>query len=403
VSEAPALAVSEERAPNLIPPPGNPRFPLFDALRAIAALSVFLGHTVTEVLPLATHRSLFIWALTTAYQGVAIFFLVSGFLLYRPFLVARRGGPSLSLPAYAKRRFLRIAPAYWAALSMFLAAGFVQGVSTHNWWVFYAFGQIYSPNTIGSGIGVAWTLCIEVTFYAALPLFALLAARLGGGRSARPDLLLLVVLAGASLAFRAHYSAFGQSGTFFWFACGMALALASVTAESAGRRARPAWIPRAWPLLSWAAGAGLFVLLHELEVRTAGISLALRGVIVHILYGLAALLLLLPAVFGEREGGPVRRLLALPALAWVGLVSYAFYLYHSIVIAQLDKLVHVGLTGRYLLVGASSLVISLACAAVSYYALERPVMVLGRRRRGSGDPGPSPQAMNFRDRQRPVR
>ena len=37
----------EEQAPNLVPPPGNPRFRLFDGLRAVAALSILVYHAGT--------------------------------------------------------------------------------------------------------------------------------------------------------------------------------------------------------------------------------------------------------------------------------------------------------------------------------------------------------------------
>ena len=60
---------------------------------------MFAGHTVTGVYSLSAHPSLFLWAVEIAYEGVAIFFLISGFLLYRPFLVARREGrPFRSAP-----------------------------------------------------------------------------------------------------------------------------------------------------------------------------------------------------------------------------------------------------------------------------------------------------------------
>jgi peptidoglycan/LPS O-acetylase OafA/YrhL len=169
------------QAADLAPPPGNPRFPLFDGLRAIAALSVFLGHTVTGTYSLVGHTSLIVLAIQVADQGLAIFFLISGFLLYRPFLLARLAGRRLGVRDFAARRALRIIPAYWVALTLFIAAGLVSGVTTSNWWIFYGFLQVYRFNTIGQGIGVAWTLCIEVTFYAALPIFALVAGRLRRG------------------------------------------------------------------------------------------------------------------------------------------------------------------------------------------------------------------------------
>ena len=382
-------------APNLTPPPGNPRFPLFDSLRAIAALSVFAGHTITGTYGLSQHPRLFLLAVHVADQGVAIFFLISGFLLYRPFLTARRDGRALSLGDYARRRVLRIVPCYWVALTLFIAAGFVSGVSANNWWIFYGFGQVYSLSTIGQGIGVAWTLCIEVTFYAALPLFALLAARLGrSAMSVRGDVVLLVVLAAASLAYRDHFSNFFDLSTvstlpgyFFWFALGMGLAVASVDERVAGAVPRlGARLPH-WPVFSWGTAAILFVLLREAPHASSVFGGVLTPLVQHILYGLTAFFLLAPAVFDDGGGGPIRALLRRPWLAWVGLVSYAFYLYHTIVIAQIhDLLLDHGVRLRYPIVVIASLLISLACAAASFYLLERPLMRLrprGRRPRGS--------------------
>lgn len=386
---------SAATAPNLTPPPGNPRFPLFDALRAIAALCVFAGHTVTGTYALSQHPRLFGLAVYVADQGVAIFFLISGFLLYRPFVAARRAGRPFSLPGYIRRRVLRIVPCYWVALTLFIALGLVSGVTASNWWIFYGFGQNYDFNTIGSGIGVAWTLCIEVTFYAALPLFALLAARLSRPASAvRWDVGLLCVLAAAALAYRAHFHAFSDLATvstlpgfFFWFALGMGLAVASVDERVASGFSRlGARLPH-WPVLSWGTAAILFVLLREAAASQV-FGGVLTALVQHVLYGLTAFFLLAPAVFDDGGGGPVRALLRRPWLAWVGLVSYAFYLYHTIVIAQIDELlVDHGVGPRYPIVVVVSLLISLACAAASFYLVERPLMRLrprGRRPRGSG-------------------
>lgn len=376
--------VAPELAPNLAPPPGNPRFPLFDSLRAIAALSVFLGHTVTGTQAYALHQTIFLWAAQLADQGVAIFFLISGFLLYRPFLAARRGGRRVVIRDFARRRVLRIVPAYWIALTLFLMAGYVSGVTAHNWWIFYGFGQIYSLNTIGEGIGAAWTLCIEVTFYAALPAFAYLAARFGRNpRSVRGDVVLLVVLTASSLAFRAHFHDFANyatvstlAGTFTWFALGMGLAILSVTEES---RAQGSWATRLvirWPTSLWLGAAACFALAHQLPRLSNSVAVK---VAVHVLYGVVALLILLPGVLGANAGGLARRALRHPWLAWVGLVSYAFYLYHTIVIQQLNKFAldsHIAL--RYVFVFVFGFVISCGCAAASYYAFERPIMRLRR-------------------------
>jgi peptidoglycan/LPS O-acetylase OafA/YrhL len=382
-------------APNLTPPPGNPRFALFDSLRALAALSVFAGHTYTGTYAFAGHRGPFLLAVHIADQGVAIFFLISGFLLYRPFLVARRAGRPFSLGDYARRRLLRIVPAYWAALTVFILLGFVDGVTAGNWWLFYGFGQIYSAARIGQGIGVAWTLCIEVTFYLALPLFAVAAARLGGRRdSIRGDAALLLVLSAGGLVYRAHFANFFDSaaistlpGYFLWFALGMSLAVASARPSRPAAGTGPTARRRHWPVLSWAGAAVLFVAADE-SPHTAGVlGAAGAALLLHVLYGLAALGLLLPAVFEDGAGGPVRRLLRHRWLAGVGLVSYGFYLYHTIVIAQLARLLHDhAVTPRYPIVVLASLPISLGCAAVSFYGLERPLL----RLRGGGGRRPGP-------------
>jgi peptidoglycan/LPS O-acetylase OafA/YrhL len=381
-------------APNLTPPPGNPRFPLFDSLRAIAALCVFAGHTITGTVAPVRHPYLVELASQVAYEGVAIFFLLSGFLLYRPFLTARASGRPVSLVDYTRRRVLRIVPAYWVALTVCLVFGFVGGVSTGNWWIFYGFGQTYSFSTIGSGIGVAWTLCVEASFYVVLPLFALVAARLGGrGRGLRGDVGLLVVLAAASLAFRQHFSSFADlatastlPGMFFWFALGMGLAIASVTERGPAAMARLTRSLGGWPSLSWIVALGVFAAAHELQ---ASATLTPESAGTHVLYGLAAFFLLLPAVFDDRAGGLVRRFLGLPALAWIGLISYSFYLYHTIVIAQLEQLaVDHDLPLRYPIVTVAALAISLACSAASFYLLERPLMRLGSRCRASPLPRP---------------
>ncbi len=387
-AEAPPIGVLSDTAPNLTPPPGNPRFPRFDSLRAIAALSVLLGHTVTQHYTLSEHRKLFLGAVQVADQGVAIFFLISGFLLYRPFLVARLGGRPIRLRDYARRRFLRIVPAYWVALSLFLLAGFVTGVTGRNWWEFYGFAQVYSPQSIASGIGVAWTLCIEVSFYVILPLFAAAAAGLGRERgSVRGDCALLVLLSIGSLVFRGHFHAFSDfatvrtlPGTFLWFALGMGLAIASVVdpGPALTRSTRAvAQRPTLWWVSAILTSAVLFVLIDSRQ--TVAVQLA-----VYVLYGVVALFVLLPGTFGDDAGGLPQRVLGWRFLAWVGLISYSLYLYHTIVIAQIQKaLTQIGVANGYAILLVSALVLSIACAAVSYYLVERPAMRLRKHARMS--------------------
>ena len=84
--------------------------------------------------------------------GFPVFFVISGFLLYRPFLaVAVVGAPPTNTWSYAWRRALRIIPAYWVALTVLAAYAHLHGVFTGDWWRYYFFLQIYSVHTIYGG------------------------------------------------------------------------------------------------------------------------------------------------------------------------------------------------------------------------------------------------------------
>ena len=72
------------------PPPRHPRFPLVDGMRAIAVLGVLVVHSA--VAGDAVSSSIGGRLLAHLNVGVTIFFLISGFLLYRPFIAHRLGG-----------------------------------------------------------------------------------------------------------------------------------------------------------------------------------------------------------------------------------------------------------------------------------------------------------------------
>jgi peptidoglycan/LPS O-acetylase OafA/YrhL len=385
--------------PVVAPPPGNPRFPLFDSLRAIAALSV-----------LVTHAALLSGANTGAWYGkitarldvgVTIFFLISGFLLYRPFVAARlEGRPRPRIADYLRRRALRIFPAYWLALTVLaIYPGLPQMWEGHSW-AFYLLVQNYDSTWLLGGLTQTWSLAIELSFYAALPLIVLLMERVGGDRRARirSEIVLLVALYAGSIVFRTIVKANeGEipasvlnatlAGTIDWFALGMALALASVVVAGMERPPAPVRLVERAPSACWAMALGLLLL--------AAYGIGLTGAFPqdysasqwlgqHLLYGGVALFLLLPAVFGDALGGFPRAVLRNPALAWLGLVSYGVFLWHVPIVNELGtSRAEEELWGeqfRFLGLTLATFAITLACAAASYYLLERPLLRLKHRR-----------------------
>jgi len=369
------------------------RFPLFDSLRAIAALSVVLFHGAWQQLlvfypdnPLGRYAS-------RLNVGVTVFFVISAFLLYRPFAAARlEGAPLPRVGAYAWRRALRIVPAYWVALTVVaLVLGLTYVFTAGGLLRFYGFAQIYSERDAARGLGQAWTLCVEIAFYALLPLWALGQRRLGLRGSVRRELLALAGLAAVGLAFAAvvvrgadpnlprDVWLFMQLPNYLdAFAAGMALAVVSAwwgaredTAGLPGLVARRPW-------LAWTAALAAFVAAAQLG--TVGAQTDREYFLSQRLFVVVAVGLLLPAVFGDPTRGLVRRVLGWRPLLWLGLVSYGIYLYH---VLALDRIFVWGwktsATAGELARLLAGILLTVALAAASYYAVERPALRLKRR------------------------
>ncbi len=189
--------------------PVKPRhFPCFDGLRAIAAVSVVAVHTAfVSGFTTSSPEGIYTGRLEI---GVTVFFLISGFLLYRPFAashIAGRAAPATG--RFWVRRFLRIVPAYWLAFTVisFVMKGDVHLL--HGWrddLIYYGFAQIYFPKVVLTGVSQAWSLNTEISFYIFLPLYAAVVALRRSRRSDRHQLLYelvgVAILIGISLGFR---------------------------------------------------------------------------------------------------------------------------------------------------------------------------------------------------------
>jgi peptidoglycan/LPS O-acetylase OafA/YrhL len=389
-------------SPAVAPPPGNPRFPLFDSLRGLAVLAVVVYHVFIFSGAL-NRRGIGDVVAVLGAQGPILFFAISGFLLYRPWVAARvAGAPAPETARYARRRALRILPAYWLALTVLAIYPGITGVASEDWWRYAFFLQLYDPETLGRGIPVAWTLCVEVSFYLLLPLWVFGLRRAGGPRT---ELAALALVAGAGalvqiaaarqeLSHTISQSLLGQST---WFALGMALAVASVAAPAPERRWRAARALIERPTLCWGAAAvavAALVLLRRQPGGLLGIVVALQTqqpyaqTIADIVLTAAMLtLVLLPATFMGGGGGMPRRLLAAAPLAALGLISYGVYLWH-LTIAELIALPSMpqhfsagGLdlvarlpAGRTVVLLILTLAVSCAVAAASYRYVELPFL-----------------------------
>lgn len=350
---------------------GAPHVAALDGVRAIAALSVVGYHAWLYTLPQvsAGHRdSLGDLVLHELRLGLVLFFVLSGFLLYQPWV---RGEPP-ALWSYALRRAARIVPAYWVALigSVLLlwphnAVPGVRLPDADDLWLFAIFGQNFTEGTLLKLDPPMWTLAVEVSFYAVLPLLGLLTRRLG---------LVLVPLT------------FGALGVFYnrvladdpdvpltltkslpalapYFALGMLAA-----------------VPRRVPVVPLLAVGAALVLADgwwAADAATRGShDLALR--IWRDVPAAAGFALILAAVATR----PPRVLAAAP-LPWLGKISYGIYLWHVplLLFLRANELLPLSPLGALAAVIGPTLVL----AAASWYLVEQPVQrrarVAVRRRR----------------------
>jgi len=397
--------------------PGESRhahFPCFDGLRAIAAGAVLLHHA-GFITGYSINRR-FGEFLAHGDSGVSVFFLISGFLLYRPFVARHLAERSpMSMDRFWWRRGLRIFPGYWVALvGIYVIFGFARGsLNTPGDFVTY-FGltQIYDTTRYFHGVNQAWTLATELSFYLFLPVYALVVrqiARRFPAHKVRTEVLGLISLVVVCVVWRLAWftydpywiryapgqprptgsAPFASLATQYWlpshldlFALGMGLALMSVLVvnhrdrlPSLGRAAdRIGAVPWLW----WGLAAlSFFIVSTSVGLpRNLFVLTGRQFFVRQALYGMTAFFLLLPAVFGDQDRSLVRRFLRWTPVAYFGLVSFGVYLWHQAWLGyvQHDWLGQPDFSGSI----APLVVIATACtlvtATLSYFLVERPVL-----------------------------
>ncbi len=327
--------------------------------------------------------------------GLVLFFVLSGFLLFRPWVrAALNGAPAPRPGAYLLRRAARIGPAYYAAVlgSIALLWPLAPGTAGlrlppgDKLWLFAVFGQNFSESTVLRLNPPLWTLAVEVCFYLVLPIMGWLALRIPraqtrGAQSIVPLLFLLSgviyndVIAGESLGIAPTKILAAMAP---YFAAGM-LGAVLVEGRTIGRRAT-------WLLM---IGGALLVVLDArwaiLGARAGSHDLSLR------------IWRDLPSAVGFAAIVAVASSSArpLPGLTWrplasVGLVSYGLYLWHVPLLVWLRAhgVLPANTFGALLVAGP----IALVFAAVSWRMLERPAQAWAQRvtrRRPSPPPDPN--------------
>jgi peptidoglycan/LPS O-acetylase OafA/YrhL len=357
-ADRPPVLALRGRLDRAIPTFGR-RIPGIEGVRALAAGSIVLLHVWStpggsrpyELGPLGA-------VMPDLAFGVVVFFTLSAFLLYRPFaerVLERR--PPGSVRRFARNRALRILPAYWVILlacGVGLGAALLRGRGGA-----LDLGRLddgglllrdlllvqnSDPASVLTGIGPAWSLSVEVAFYALLPVLAWVAwstARrrpsAAGARTAvlvPPAMLLVGGLATKAIAARVVGAPDEDAWQADWggvlersffvhadlFAFGMALAVIDVEARRRGRsishRGRSALVVAAAAIYASVAATTTYEQLTHSPSNTA--------------IGLASALLL--AVVVLPVSGPPSRMVPVlerRPLVLLGTISYSVFLWHA--------------------------------------------------------------------------
>jgi peptidoglycan/LPS O-acetylase OafA/YrhL len=383
-------------------------FPCFDGLRAIAVTSAILEHVGFVSGSEFGKRGEWYAPLVARLEiGPAIFFMISGFLLYRTFCAAAFAGRRPSRPrVFFRRRALRIIPAYWIALTgtlLFRNAttmtaglnGGFRGFTAMQLLSLYTLTQIYSQHWFYSGMSQSWTLAVEVSFYLMLPAYALLMRTLGARRD--PDARLRLELAGAvalylvSIGWRTlvFYSGALPAIAQHWlpgyldiFGLGMALAAVHAwSAQTGGHIAVLEWFGRHADLCLVVAIACYLTVALGLDLPRRIIEVTGgRAYARNLLHSLVALFVLMPAVFGPQNVSLFRRFLRWRPVVYLGVVSYGVYLWHNNFLEQAR--IWCGFPvfkGSFVMLLTITFAWSLLFASASYFLVELPILRLKDR------------------------
>ncbi len=354
----------------MTPPRENrlPYMPGIDALRAIAVLSVFFYHVGAEWMP-------------GGFLGVDAFFVISGYLITALLLSEFRRAGHVNVVAFWLRRARRLLPAVavMIAVTLIFAAVLTPGdldrlrgdalaslLYVNNWHLVFTHQSYFQEFGRPSLLRNLWSLSVEEQFYLLWPLLFAAGMTLFGRKR-----LLLGVLAGVLLSALLMFVLFDSGGStnrvFYGtdtravgLMIGVALALVwhpSDLREGAGRRA--GWWLDAIGVLALVMIVRAFLTIHDFEPSLY------RGGFLQLAFWTGLLVATL-----AHPSARLGRVLGNPALVWLGLRSYSFYLWHWPLLMLTRPHLDVPLSGPLLVV--LQLAATLILADLSYRYVEQP-------------------------------
>lgn len=340
--------------------------PSLDGWRALAVLAVMALHDQAHHVGKLNDN----WFNEHGALGVRVFFAISGILICSRLLDEESRYRRISLPAFYIRRAFRILPP--AILFLLVAAVFIAvGHSQEPWYLWWASllfcrNFFHVADSLGQGWITShyWSLSLEEQFYLLLP--AILAF---GGRWRTRLLGVFIICSFLWSAYVAHHLP-----NVPLYRPDLALNVLFVPAFVAmllryQRRGKViAAICRPWPLYL------LLIYLSQSPVLSQRAGLAYHGELYNQLLAVWMTALVLSTALHPSIW--LSRFLELAPLRWIGRISYSLYLWQQLFLTQhFAPSETIGWAYHYHL----DWLLTFACATLSYYLLERPLIRLGHR------------------------
>jgi peptidoglycan/LPS O-acetylase OafA/YrhL len=313
--------------------------------------------------------------------GVDLFFVLSGYLIGGQLLAPLAHGQRINLPRFFARRALRILPAYFFILAIYvLLPSWREYPEMFPLWKFLVSVQNIGLRG-GTAFSHAWSLGVEDQFYLLLPLVLLCLIRWRRAVLLVPCAIVIGELALRWFLARQNPGDGGVSfrgfQTWIYYATWTRLdPLVFGVGLAAIEKFRPQWWERLMNLAPWFWLPGLALIVSAFWIEEPGVITVAVSVWQFQLIALGMAALLVCAVSPRL---PFRRV-AIPGAAFIASIAYSAYLIQKLVIhfvAQFLAAQNISLTS-FLAIVAVQVCVYIA-ATVLFFAIERPFLKLRHR------------------------
>jgi peptidoglycan/LPS O-acetylase OafA/YrhL len=340
-------------------------FPGLEGLRAVAALLVVFHHARTH----------WLWGPLEGWNGVTLFFVLSGFLITTLALREEEALGALRWRAFFVRRACRILPVYLVSLGLYVGLLIVLGIGAAHRavflhavpWYLSPFPEVPFFSRTHIVFSLAWSLGIEEKFYLLWPLLAFVLLR-GRARGRLGLALILALVLQLPIAFSSSGRAFAPY-TAILIGCSLAFLMHN--------RARFSAVSKLGSRRGFLIAAALLLCVHALThvLNPTAAGFRVSSPFYYLPYSLAAALVVASLALGAKGSGP----LASAPMRLIGRISYPLYLTHPIALGFAGMAIRPGgiaNEGAYLGLG---LALALLLAYVLHRGVEQPLIATGKR------------------------